>query len=151
MPSNSIKLSGSKINEKGEIAHAWKGDGVKYSGIHWWLVSRFGNPLNCEKCKIPGKKTGRRWSIEWAKIEYKRYERKRENFWGLCKKCHMHYDGVAKPNSGSFKKGLIPWNKVPKLEFTCKVCKNLFFRNRFQLKTAKYCSNKCKYLRNKDE
>lgn len=94
----------------GEQTNSWKGDKVKYSGIHWWLKATYGNPNKCEKCGVGGKKTGRKWNIEWAKLEHKDYERKRENFWALCVKCHVSYDG-RKPNKTSFKKGLIPWNK----------------------------------------
>jgi len=96
----------------GEKNWNWKGDNVSRAGIHQWLVRIYGRPNKCEICGLIG---GR--NINWAKLKGKEYERKRENFWRLCDKCHMNYDGVGKkghrpyntkPNSGSFKKGKHP-------------------------------------------
>ncbi len=95
---------------KGQQTNNWIGDKIKYSGIHLWLTNTYGSPQQCEQCLIRGKKTGRKWSIEWALLKGKSYLRRRENFWALCVKCHANYDG-RKPNKTSFKKGMIPWNK----------------------------------------
>lgn len=47
-------------------------------------------------------------------------------------------------NSGTFKKGLIPWNKKPRTELTCPSCKNKFDLADWQIKRGqKYCSKAC--------
>lgn len=71
----------------GELNPCWKGDDVKYSGIHVWLRKTYGKPLFCEHCLRIDKK-----KYEWARITGKNYERKRENFIRLCRSCHLKYD-----------------------------------------------------------
>jgi 5-methylcytosine-specific restriction endonuclease McrA len=47
-------------------------------------------------------------------------------------------------NSGSFKKGLIPWNKKPRTELTCPSCSDKFDLADWQVKRGqKYCSKVC--------
>lgn len=62
---------------------------VSYGTVHDWLKEKFGQPNNCEHC---GSTTQKRY--EWAKKRGCEYERKRENFIRLCKKCHNDYDEV---------------------------------------------------------
>ena len=81
-----------KIGRKGEKHNQWAGDNVGYHGIHIWLKSQFGNPSFCEMCAKTGRKVTTRWNIQWAKKTECGYERKRENFWGLCNSCHKKYD-----------------------------------------------------------
>lgn len=59
-----------------------------YFPIHSWLLREFGKAVQCEAswCK------GISQSYEWALLKGKKYERKRENFWALCKSCHRKYD-----------------------------------------------------------
>jgi len=76
----------------GENNHNWKGDSVKYMGLHSWLKRNFGNLPYCEKCNLQGSKQNGRWNIQWALIKGCKYERKRENFIGLCVSCHKFYD-----------------------------------------------------------
>src|SRR6185436_13274773 len=75
-----------KISEaqKGEKGNNWKGDRITYNTLHWWLRRIYGSANKCEnlKCKKESK-----WYV-WAKLKDKKYERKRENFWQLCRKCH---------------------------------------------------------------
>lgn len=71
-----------------------KKDIVSYSGIHKWVVANYQNPLHCEDCGIEGKYVGSKlikWNIQWANISRK-YERKREDWKGLCVKCHKLFD-----------------------------------------------------------
>lgn len=74
----------------------WKRDASELTSIHLWLRKNFGSPLNCEQCGLIGEKvkTLRRnnWNIQWAKLKGKEYERERDNFWGLCSRCHRLYD-----------------------------------------------------------
>ncbi len=78
----------------------WKGDKVGVIGIHTWLRKQYGYPEVCEICHIKGKKreTTGVWNLEWALVKGLEYERKRENFKGLCKKCHRNYDKTEEWN-----------------------------------------------------
>ncbi len=64
----------------------WVGSQKDYREIHYWLARKFGKASHCEFC---GTEKGR---IEWAKLKHKKYERKRNNFWQLCRTCHIRYD-----------------------------------------------------------
>lgn len=91
----------------GEQLYNWKGDKVGYSALHDWLGLHFGKANKCEQCG----KTGIGKQIQWALIKGMKYERKRENFWQLCARCHVHYDntipyvskGVAVPKERRIK------------------------------------------------
>ena len=90
------KMRDNHADTKGEKNPNWKGNKVGIIGIHIWLRKNFTKKLICEFCG-KNEKSGRK--IEWAKINNKKYERKRENFIELCCKCHRNYDDVG------FKKG----------------------------------------------
>lgn len=60
---------------------------VGYWGVHSWLYTKYGKADICEQC-------GSGKNIQWAKLKGKGYERKRENFWKLCAKCHVYYDNT---------------------------------------------------------
>ncbi len=91
----------------GENNPGWKGEQASYFTKHNWLKRWFGNPPKCENCgKIGQKNKGGKWGIHWALIKGKEYERKRENFRGLCHKCHAIYDLGGKP---SWNKGKKNW------------------------------------------
>lgn len=66
-----------------------------YFNVHKWLVRNFGNPEKCSQCLKIGEKWGRRWNIEWALKKGSVYEKNKNNFFGLCKKCHRKYDDSA--------------------------------------------------------
>ncbi len=74
-------------NEKSPL---WKDKVITYS-VHAWLYKNYGKANKCEFCKTINSKR-----YEWAKKTECLYERKRENFIMLCKKCHVHYDNVLK-------------------------------------------------------
>lgn len=78
--------------KKGEESWNFKKQ-VGYAAVHDWLHLNFSNPKNCQKCnKVGSLNKGGRWNIQWALLKGKNYERVRENFIGLCSKCHMYYD-----------------------------------------------------------
>jgi len=83
------------VAHRGGKSYNWKGDDVKYMGLHNWLRRNLGNPKQCEQCGLTGRVVKGRWNIDWAKVEGKPYERKRENFLGLCRRCHKIYDSVS--------------------------------------------------------
>jgi len=61
---------------------------ASYHSTHWWLLYYHGKAKKCENyyCKKESK------IFEWALLKGKEYERNTENFWQLCKSCHMYYD-----------------------------------------------------------
>lgn len=90
--------------KKGKNSVHWK-DKVGYYGVHSWLYTNYGQPPCCENCNVSGRKTPYgKWSIHWAKVKGKEYEKKRENFHALCWRCHMAYDGTNV--KGGWNKGI---------------------------------------------
>ena len=83
---------------RGVKSQNWVGDKVGYCGIHDWLQLNFGKANKCEQC-------GSFEKVQWAKLKDKSYERKRENFWQLCSKCHMDYDDTSIGNRPTWNKG----------------------------------------------
>lgn len=72
----------------GETHPMWRGDRVGITAMHTWLKSHYGKADHCENPDCLGLSI----TFEWSKLRGKEYERKRENFWQLCKKCHVIYD-----------------------------------------------------------
>jgi len=61
---------------------------TEYQAIHYWLNKKYGLASYCESpvcLKISTK-------FNWAKKKEHGYERKRKNFWQLCRSCHAIYD-----------------------------------------------------------
>ena len=75
-----------RLKITGELSSNWKGENVSYSGIHKWLVEKYGNPKICEKCKSTNKQ-----KYDWANISGL-YKRERDDFIGLCRSCHAKID-----------------------------------------------------------
>ena len=86
---------------------------VSYNALHKWITKIYGKADKCQGGFIGLICSNKSKRFEWAKLKGKKYERKRENFIMLCRKCHSVYDKGGKPlfNNGSFKKGQVPWNK----------------------------------------
>lgn len=76
------------VISKGQTNGNWKGDFVKYSGLHKWLRDNFGKANKCENENCPGKSK----NFDYAKIKGKKYLRRRENFMMMCHPCHKQYD-----------------------------------------------------------
>lgn len=59
-----------------------------YGASHYWLRKNYGTPLICEskECKNESK------TFDWALIKGKKHAKKRENYFRLCRKCHIQYD-----------------------------------------------------------
>lgn len=61
-----------------------------YWNLHQWLRRKYGSAFLCENnCG-----ESRKGYFEYALIHGKKYERNRENFKMLCKKCHYIYDDL---------------------------------------------------------
>ena len=82
------KIRQSMIGQTGSRCRNWDGDNVGYCGIHDWLAKEFGKADCCENQWCLGKHN----LFHWAKIEGKKYERKRKNFIQLWVRCHNRYD-----------------------------------------------------------
>lgn len=73
--------------KRGKESHNYK-DKVGYYAVHDWLYLNFGKATKCEQC-------GSERCVQWAKRKGFDYLRIRENFWQLCARCHMYYDGTV--------------------------------------------------------
>lgn len=63
---------------------------VKYYAVHKWIRVNFGSAYKCENDKCEHESN----AFEWSLLRGNKLERKRKNFWQLCKKCHNLYDNV---------------------------------------------------------
>lgn len=72
----------------GENSGVWLGIDAPYHAIHQWMIRTYGKAKMCESEKCNGLVN----SYEWSLLKGKTYQRKRENFWQLCKSCHRKYD-----------------------------------------------------------
>lgn len=68
--------------------YKWSGDKPKYSALHKWMASKYGQEMTCEWC---GFETENKFQIHWANLTGN-YNRKRNEWARLCAKCHYHYD-----------------------------------------------------------
>ena len=85
------KISSSlKGKYTGENALYWKGDKVKYRGLHMWLQRNKQKPEACEMC---GSIVGR---LECANMKGHKYSRVLEDYKYLCVKCHRILDDSIK-------------------------------------------------------
>lgn len=83
------------LKAKGIKPPVWKGDKVKYSGIHMWIRWHFGKADRCEnrQDKILTFECSRKSkNYQWALIKGKKYLRRRKYFIKLCASCHKKYD-----------------------------------------------------------
>lgn len=83
---------GFMVGKKNEQGRGWKGANVTLNTIHLWLYTNYGKANKCEMQSCEGKSI---W-FDWAKKKRYKYEKKRENFMMLCRKCHHKYDGLEK-------------------------------------------------------
>lgn len=71
----------------GKNNHRWKGDMVSYFGIHAWLRKNLPRKAFCEICQKKKK-------LDAANISGK-YRRDFADWRWLCRRCHLHADGVV--------------------------------------------------------
>lgn len=98
-----IKLTGRPVSKetrikignanRGENSGSWKGDKVKYRGLHTWVVHNWGKADVCVNC-------GSDSFVDWHNINNK-YKRVREDWEKLCRKCHMTKDGRTKHDTSA--------------------------------------------------
>ena len=85
---NPVRYWLGKIRDKDEKACHWKGEEVKYRGLHMWVVARLGQPNTCENC---GKSNLKGRKIHWAN-KSREYKRDLTDWLRLCAPCHGAYD-----------------------------------------------------------
>jgi hypothetical protein len=68
----------------GEKNPYWKGDAVKYVGLHRWVQRHKGKAVKCAHC-------GKTGYCHWANISGE-YKRDLDDFVSLCVSCHKFYD-----------------------------------------------------------
>ncbi len=73
---------------KREKSSNWKGDNVKYRGLHHWIEQQLGKPYNCEHC---GREDLPHRHYHWANVS-KKYKRDLSDWIRLCAKCHAKFD-----------------------------------------------------------
>lgn len=73
-----------------ERSSSWKGDAVKYTGLHAWVRRHLGTPDVCQQCGKSGL-TGRK--IHWANKSGE-YKREVTDWMRLCVSCHWKHDKV---------------------------------------------------------
>lgn len=79
------KIGDAQREEKG---NNWKGNRVKYTGLHAWVYRQLGQPTKCEQCGKDGLVGAQ---IHWANVSHK-YLRKLSDWIRLCVSCHKKYD-----------------------------------------------------------
>lgn len=80
-------------SKKGAKNPNWKGKDVGYYTLHAWLTTTYGSPPACEHCGKEGKKLANgRWNIDWASKDNKTYTRDKDDYFGLCRRCHFKHD-----------------------------------------------------------
>ena len=121
-----------KLNEKNPN---WKGGNVGYHGIHSWVRRRLTKPEFCQRCN-------KRPPIDLAN-KSGQYKRDLDDWWWLCRSCHVQLDGRMVRLALITTKG---WHRY------CKICTKAFWvtpsslRNSVRLYCSKTCSNKGRYL-----
>jgi len=79
----------------------WRGEKVGKIGVHIWLRKYFKKTNICQCCGI---RQDGKLGTDWALILNKKYERNRDNFKELCRKCHYHYDKHLHFDIGKFRR-----------------------------------------------
>lgn len=73
-------------DQRGENNPSWKGDGVGWNGIHWWLRRHHPKAGTCEEC-------GRLGKTDWAFLHHPEpYTRVLSDYAELCRSCHVRFD-----------------------------------------------------------
>ena len=81
--------------------------GITYNSLHWWLRRTLGSAIKCENIQCERKSN----HFVWALKKGKRYDKKVENFFQLCRKCHIAYD-MTLEWSKSLKEGRLKAQKA---------------------------------------
>lgn len=83
-----VSIPALRTKTTGANHYSWKGEGVGYRGLHYWLRRTLGVPDKCSKCD---KADTRPRFIQWASVNGK-YPRDPRNYVPLCGSCHKLHD-----------------------------------------------------------
>lgn len=97
MVGNKFGFSTKKVKGKKNIN--WKGEKVKYSGIHKWISYNFGKANKCENKDC----TGIYKKYEWSNISGK-YRRSIKDWEQLCISCHRKKNPRKKQKTTTYEK-----------------------------------------------
>jgi hypothetical protein len=70
--------------KKGQYNSNWKGNNVGYNALHKWVKQNLIKPKVCQSCFL---------SKPFDLANKGIYDRNLNNWWWLCRKCHMIIDG----------------------------------------------------------
>ena len=71
----------------GKSTPNWKGDDVKYQGLHKWLRNHYGKADKCENVNCSKKSN----TFDWANVSGE-YKRDINDYIKLCRSCHINMD-----------------------------------------------------------
>jgi len=92
-------------SKSNHFSPVWKGDNVKYEGLHNWIRKRLSKPKLCIECKINP-------PYDLANISQE-YKRDISDWEWLCRKCHMTKDGrLENAKKTQYKNGHVSWTKT---------------------------------------
>ena len=127
-----IKLSRETIEKmSGEKHHNWKGDKVKYVGLHSWVRNKLVKQSLCHDCR-------KQKPLDLANISQKYLRDLRDWEW-LCRSCHMKKDGrlkILQERSKFFIKKITIPNDNKKF---CLACHAPLIRKRFKTENRLEC------------
>lgn len=89
-PFSEITKKKMRENQKGEGNSNWKGDEVKYQGLHKWIRTNYGIPSKCEYCGTTKKRM-----YHWANLSGE-YKRDISDWIRVCVPCHKKYIDTGK-------------------------------------------------------
>ena len=118
----------------------------EYNKVHYSLRAKYGK---ANRCDFKDTCSGISKNYEWALKKGRDYSDNSEDYYNLCKSCHVKYDfkGVTEKNKkrmselGKSRKGKEPHNKGndSRITLVCSNCSNDFKHYKYR----KYCSEKC--------
>jgi len=74
-----------RLAQLGDKGNNWKGDNIKPGvGLHQWVRKIFPKPDTCDICNI---------NMPFDLANKGIYDRNINNWWWLCRSCHMKLDG----------------------------------------------------------
>ncbi len=86
-----LKIRQSKLGKGGPGTGNWKGDDVKYRGLHHWVENILGKANHCEECGLNKIPKGKKRYFQWANISHQ-YRRDIADWKQMCVRCHKKFD-----------------------------------------------------------
>ncbi len=122
-------------SHKGSKNGQWRGDEVGYHALHRWVRRQADKPGLCQRCN-------ERPSLDLANKSGE-YKRAIEDWWWLCRKCHMALDGRLVVLARRNRRGWFVSCRYCGEKFWTPPSKGINGRGKF---CSKACSNRGRYL-----